>query len=153
MRATADGTASRRDAIREILARHVVENQDALRRHLAARGIRAAQATLSRDMAALGVRRAAGPDGPRYLVENGDGGALPIEPVRRLVDAVDSNGLLVVVRTKVSAAPTVARALDEARLPAVLGTLAGDDTVFVAPVQPRGGNALARRLRKLFGVG
>ena len=41
MRATTDGTASRRDAIREILARHVVENQDALRRHLAARGIRA----------------------------------------------------------------------------------------------------------------
>jgi transcriptional regulator of arginine metabolism len=146
-----NGTASRRDAIREILSRHVVASQGTLRRHLAARGIRAAQATLSRDMAALGVRRAAGPDGPRYLVD-GDGGELPIEPVRRLVDAVESNGLLVVVRTKASAAPTIARALDEARLADVLGTLAGDDTVFVAPAAPRGGHALAKRLRRLFAL-
>jgi transcriptional regulator of arginine metabolism len=146
-----NGTSSRRDAIREILARHVIESQDALRRHLAARGIRAAQATLSRDMALLGVRRAAGPSGPRYLVD-GDAGALPLDPIRRLVDAVESNGQLVVVRTKASAAPTVARALDEARLPGALGTLAGDDTIFVAPAQARGAHALARRLRKLFGL-
>jgi transcriptional regulator of arginine metabolism len=148
---TENGTSSRRDAIREILARHVVESQDALRRHLAARGIRAAQATLSRDMALLGVRRAVGPTGPRYLVD-GDAGALPLDPIRRLVDGVESNGQLVVVRTKASAAPTVARALDEARLPGALGTLAGDDTIFVAPAQPRGAHALARRLRKLFGL-
>ena len=148
---TATGTSSRRDAIREILAHHVVENQDALRRHLAARGIRAAQATLSRDMAALGVRRAAGPAGPRYLVD-GDGGGLPLDPVRRLVDAVETNGVLVVVRTKASAAPTVARALDEARLPELLGTLAGDDTIFVAPSAPRGAAGLARRLRKILGL-
>jgi arginine repressor len=35
----------------------------------------------------------------------------------------------------------------------VLGTLAGDDTVFVAPASARGGQALARRLRKLLGIG
>jgi transcriptional regulator of arginine metabolism len=148
-RSGSNGTSSRRDAIREILARHVVENQDVLRRHLAARGIRAAQATLSRDMAALGVRRAAGPEGPRYLVD-GDAGELPIEPVRRLVDAVETNGLMVVVRTKASAASTVARALDEARLPEVMGTLAGDDTIFVVPAAARGGQALARQLRRLL---
>jgi len=64
-------------------------------------------------MAALGVRRAAGADGPRYLIE-GEGEALPLEPVRRLVDSVESNGALVVVRTKASTAMAVARALDEA---------------------------------------
>jgi transcriptional regulator of arginine metabolism len=58
-----------------------------------------------------------------------------------------------VVRTKASTAPTVARALDEAGLPEVMGTLAGDDTVFVAPSSARGGQALARRLRKLLQVG
>ena len=143
--------SSRHDAIREILARHPVASQAALRRHLAERGIRVAQATLSRDMALLGVRRAAGPDGPRYLVD-GDGGGLPLDPVRRLVDSVESNGLMVVVRTKSSAAPTVARALDEARIPELLGTLAGDDTIFVAPSRPRGSAALARRLRQLLKV-
>ena len=141
---------SRRDAIREILAHQAVPSQRALRRHLAARGIRVAQATLSRDMARLGVRRVAGAAGPRYLVEANAG--LPIDPLKRMVDAVDSNAAMVVVRTKAGAASPVARALDEARLPEVLGTLAGDDTVFVAPASARGGPALARRLRRMFGV-
>jgi transcriptional regulator of arginine metabolism len=146
------GAEARRDAIREILSRHVVATQDGLRRRLAARGIRAAQATLSRDMALLGVRRAGSPAGPRYVI-GGDGGALPIEPVRRLVDGVESNGALVVVRTRAGAASTVARALDEAGFDDLLGTLAGDDTIFVAPAAALGGRALARRLRRLLGVG
>jgi transcriptional regulator of arginine metabolism len=142
---------ARRAAIRDILARKAVSTQDALRRQLASRGIRAAQATLSRDMNALGVRRATGPGGRRYVV-GGDASALPIEPVRTLVDAVDSNGALVVVRTRASAASTVARALDEVHLPEVLGTVAGDDTVLVVPAAAQGGHALARRLRRVLGL-
>jgi transcriptional regulator of arginine metabolism len=144
-------TESRRDAIREILSGRPIANQGELLRRLGARGIRASQATLSRDMAMLGVRRAVGPDGPRYLVD-GNGGALPLEPVRRLVDGVESNGALVIVRTKSSAAATVARALDEAGLTEVMGTLAGDDTVFVAPRRAGGGHRVAGKLRVLFGL-
>ncbi len=140
---------SRRDAIREILSGRPIANQGELLRRLGARGIRASQATLSRDMAMLGVRRAVGPDGPRYLVD-GNGGALPLDPVRRLVDGVESNGALVIVRTKSSAAATVARALDEAGLTEVMGTLAGDDTVFVAPRRAGGGHRVAGKLRVLF---
>ena len=142
---------SRRDAIREILSGRPIANQGELLRRLGARGIRASQATLSRDMAILGVRRAVGPEGPRYLVD-GDGGALPLDPVRRLVDGVESNGALVIVRTKSSAAATVARALDEAGLTEVMGTLAGDDTVFVAPRRAGGGHRVAGKLRVLFGL-
>jgi transcriptional regulator of arginine metabolism len=149
--ADAANTASRRDAIREILARGVVPNQAELRRHLRSRGIKAAQATLSRDLAALGVHRAAGPEGARYVIE-GDAGGLPIEPVRRLAESVETNGLMVVVRTKASAASTVARALDDAHLPDVLGTLAGDDTIFVVPGSARGATALVKHLRRLLGV-
>jgi transcriptional regulator of arginine metabolism len=144
---------SRRDAIREILsgAGRPVTTQAELRRRLGAQGIRASQATLSRDMAVLGVRRAAGAAGPRYVIEAGDGG-LPLDPIRRLVIGVESNGALVVVRTKVSAAPTVARALDEAGIDDVMGTLAGDDTIFVAPRRPGRGQTLARRLRNVLGI-
>ena len=142
---------SRRDAIREILSGRPIANQGELLRRLGARGIRASQATLSRDMAMLGVRRAVGPDGPRYLVD-GNGGALPLDPVRRLVDGVESNGALVIVRTKSSAAATVARALDEAGLAEVMGTLAGDDTVFGAPRRAGGGHRVAGKVRGLFGL-
>jgi transcriptional regulator of arginine metabolism len=143
---------ARRDAIREILAQGpAVKNQDELSRRLRTRGIRASQATLSRDMALLGIRRAVGADGPRYLVEAG-AGTLPLDPVRRLVDGIDTNGALVVVRTKSSAAGTVARALDEANFAEVMGTLAGDDTVFVAPRRPQDGHRVATKLRTLFGL-
>ena len=142
---------SRREAIRQILTGRAVGSQGELLRRLGAKGIRASQATLSRDMALLGVRRAVGPDGPRYLVA-GDGGALPLDPVRRLVEGVESNGALVVVRTTASAAATVARALDEAGLTEVMGTLAGDDTVFVAPRRAGAGHRVADRLRVLLGL-
>jgi transcriptional regulator of arginine metabolism len=148
---------ARRDAIRAILTsaagngRDPVNSQDELRRRLRARGIKASQATLSRDMAVIGAQRAAGADGPRYHVD-GDGGALPLEPVRRLVDGVDHSDTLVVVRTKASAASTVARALDEAHLEDVIGTIAGDDTVFVAPRRAGGADRLARRLRTILGL-
>jgi transcriptional regulator of arginine metabolism len=140
---------NRRDAIRAILGEGAVSNQGDLMRQLRRRGIRSSQATLSRDMAALGVRRVVGPDGPRYLVDE-DAGALPLDPVRRLVASVESNGALVVVRTQASTAAAVARALDEARVPEILGTLAGDDTVFVAPRRAGGGGPLAAKLRQLL---
>ena len=100
-RGRSSSTASRRDAIREIIAGGAVPSQDELQRRLLGRGIRAAQATLSRDLSALGVRRGTGPQGPRYVIEGDDGG-LPIEPVRRLAESVETNGLMVVVRTKSS---------------------------------------------------
>jgi transcriptional regulator of arginine metabolism len=150
------GDDARRRAIRDILSTSAgggsVASQADLRRRLGARGIRASQATLSRDLALLGVRRAAGSQGPRYVME-GDGGPLPLEPVRRLVDGVESNGALVVVRTKASTAMAVARALDEAGLAEVMGTIAGDDTIFVAPRRPRDGDAVARKLRAVLGLG
>jgi transcriptional regulator of arginine metabolism len=151
MASPAPSNTRRRDTIRAILSARPVTTQGELRRRLRAQGIRASQATLSRDMAALGVRRAAGAgtDGPRYVID-GDGGALPLDPVRRLVLDVAHNGVLVVVRTKASTAPTVARALDEAALPDVLGTVAGDDTVFVAPRGARDGHRVAQRLRALL---
>src|SRR3954470_15651520 len=102
-------------------------------------------------MAVIGARRPAGADGPGSLV-GGAGGALPLDPVRRLVDGVDHSDTLVVVRTKASAASTVARALDAAHLDDVLGTIAVDGTWFVAPRRSREGDRLARRLRTLLGL-
>jgi transcriptional regulator of arginine metabolism len=137
--------------VREILAHGGATSQEALQQALAARGIHAAQPTISRDLVLLGASRLAAPGGARYAIPEGDD-ALPIEPVRGLVDAIESNGLLIVVRTKGGAASTIARAVDDARLDGVLGTIAGDDTIFVAPRRPRDAEALVRRMRRLFGL-
>ena len=72
--------------------------------------------------------------------------------MRRLVDGVDHSDTLVVVRTKASAASTVARALDEAHLDEVLGTIAGDDTVFVAPRRAREGDRARPPAAEMLGL-
>lgn len=145
-------SSARLDAIRDILRRHNVSTQDELRQLLGERGIETTQPTLSRDMARLGVRRVAGVGGLRYEV-GGDGAGVPLDPVRGLLESVRSNGQMVVIRTSPGAASTIARALDEARLEGVLGTLAGDDTVFVAPARAGGGKALAQKIRDVLGGG
>lgn len=140
----------RQAAIRQILAGRPVQTQDELRRLLRARGFSATQATLSRDLARLRIRRGHGSAGAYYELPGDDARPDPFAGVRGMVTAVADNGQLVVVRTVPSSAPAVARALDEARLPTVLGTVAGDDTVFVAPAQVREVGSLVKRLRSLF---
>jgi len=57
----------------------------------------------------------------------------------------------VVLRTQPGAASAIALAIDTARLPECLGTLAGDDTIFATPVRGVTTRKLAQRLRTLFG--
>lgn len=135
--------------MREILARHRLATQEELLRALAARGIVVAQATMSRDLGRLGAVRTVGADGVRYAIPDGPR-ALPLEGLPGLVDAVSNNGFLVVVRTKAGAASTVARAIDDAALRDALGSVAGDDTIFVAATGPGRTAALASRIRRLF---
>ena len=141
---------------RQLLARLVksgrFSTQEALLEALRAEGLDATQATLSRDLARLGARRvAARGGGTRYELADElrrDG----VEALRGLVASVACNGSLVVVRTHPGSAPAVARAIDLADEPDVLGTIAGDDTIFVAPAQERRARAVAERLAGWFGV-
>jgi transcriptional regulator of arginine metabolism len=136
-------TRARRTEIRALIASRPVATQEELRELLAARGHAVTQATLSRDLAKLGARRAAG--GPYELAD-----APPRAPVLGdLVRAVDDNGSLVVIHTSAGAAQVVASTFDRARLPEALGTIAGDDTIFVAPARGVTTAKLARRLREL----
>jgi transcriptional regulator of arginine metabolism len=142
------------DRRREVVARLIRERhfatQDELLAALAAEGFAATQATLSRDLARLGAHRVSAPGGgTRYQLsdeERRDG----LDALGRLVASVSCNGSIVVIRTHPGSAPAVARAVDLARLPDLLGTIAGDDTVFIAPVKEKRARALADRVRRLF---
>jgi len=135
----ADGTA-RREALRRIIGGTPVARQGDLVRLLGKAGHRATQSSVSRDLRELGVAK----QGDRYVlldkstpVEN-DFGA--IAAFVRDVKAAGPN--LVVVRTTAGAAQSVAIVLDHAEWPEIVGTLSGDDTIFVATA----GLAAQRRL-------
>ncbi len=145
-------TRRRREAVARILRVDRVATQEELLGSLRREGFQATQGTLSRDLARLGARRVSRPEGSYY--EAGDGAPAAVAAaVAGLVSAVATNGSLVVIRTLPGSAPAVARAIDLARRTDVLGTIAGDDTVFVAPARGRGSRALASRLAGLFEAG
>jgi transcriptional regulator of arginine metabolism len=145
--------AARQRWIRRLLQDERISSQDELRQRLRARGVRAQQATLSRDLRELGVVK--GPGG--YAMPSAANGSLPGSPdsleriAREIIDEIDRGGTLVVLRTGPGRAQALALAIDHARLDGLMGTVAGDDTVFLAARSPAAASRLARRFKSLIG--
>jgi transcriptional regulator of arginine metabolism len=142
----------RRDAVARIIRSRRIATQEELLAALAGAGFRATQATLSRDLARLGARRVSRPEGGTvYELADGAAAAGGLAGLRGLVAEIATNDSLVVIRTHPGSAPAVARAIDLAELGEVLGTIAGDDTIFVAPSAGLRPRRLAARLAELLG--
>jgi transcriptional regulator of arginine metabolism len=148
--------AARREAVRNLIRASRIESQEELRRFLQKEGFATTQATLSRDLARIGARRVSSPSGgTAYELEEPEAGPdpSPLAAIQGLIRSVRHNGSLVVLRTEAGAASAVALAIDRAWLPEVLGTLAGDDTIFLAPAAGTTAAHAASRLLALFGRG
>ena len=111
----------RQRAILDLVRQSPVHTQTQLASALAERGIMATQATVSRDIQELG------------LVRTTEGYAVGGQPafVSELVLSMTQVQFLAVIRTPSGTANLVARAIDEAEPPGVVGTVAGDDTIVV----------------------
>jgi transcriptional regulator of arginine metabolism len=141
----------RRNAILRILRGSPVRKQDELVRLLRSQGHDVTQSSVSRDLRDLGVLKAAG----RYLPPDdvnarthGD-----FDTLRTFVRSVATAGTsLTVIRTTVGAAQTVAAAIDRAEWPEVVGTISGDDTIFLATDSARAQAQVVERVRGLFRV-
>ena len=140
---------SRRAAIIELVRTRPIATQNELQKLLRARGHSVNQATLSRDLAQLGARRAAA---GTYEVD-GTARDLGLGALASLVVGIHDAAALVVVHTRAGAAPAVAALLDQARLPSLLGTIAGDDTIFIVPERRTPPRTLASELERLLLAG
>ena len=140
--------ASRRDAIRVILQRRRIADQGELLARLRSRGIRATQSSVSRDLAALGaVKR----EGAYRLPSEEPAMEVPelAEVAAWLGETAAAGPHLLVVKTAVGAAQSVAVALDGAGWSEVVGTVAGDDTIFVATPGVAAQKRLKRRIESV----
>ena len=139
---------ARRDAILAVLRRERVGDQADLVRRLRERGVEATQPSVSRDLRELGVVKTGG----RYVVaEAGGPAARDLDSVAHFLRAVRAAGPhLTVVLTTSGAAQTVAIALDRSGWPEVAGTVAGDDTVFLATAGQRAQTRVLHRLERLL---
>jgi transcriptional regulator of arginine metabolism len=141
----------RRTAIVRLLRNGLVRKQGELVSLLLRDGYAATQSSVSRDLRDLGVLKAGG----RYVMPsdevtraNGDFGALALF-VRQILPA---GTCLTVVKTTIGAAGSVAVAIDKAEWPEVIGTISGDDTIFVATNGEPAQVQLIARLRSNFRV-
>lgn len=140
---------ARQAAIEQVLQTSVVTTQQQLRDALKRAGHAVDQSTLSRDLQELGVRKVAG----RYQrtdVAKSDG-SQRLDYAAAVRSFVVCGPNLIVLRTAVGQAQPVALVIDAKKDPAIVATLAGDDTIFVATRNRRTQTVALRRLTTWFG--
>jgi len=140
----------RHQAILELVKSGRIASQDELMRGLRSRHIDVSQSTLSRDIQELRLGKAAG----IYVVveqesTRGSDDSLP-RIVQEFVTAIDVAGNLVIIKTGSGNASTVSQALDESELPEAVGSIAGENTIFIAARTTKDAQRLERRLRDLL---
>ncbi len=148
---------TRLDTLKKIITSQELGSQDEVLRALRAEGYAITQATLSRDMKLLKVVKTAKSDG-RYVY------VLPSETLYRRVHSPLSNheamrasgflsihfsGNIVVMKTRPGYASSLAYNIDNSDIPEILGTIAGDDTIFLVVAQ---GSDEATVKERLFGT-
>ena len=155
--------SARQQRIVELLETTEVRSQTELADLLHASGVTVTQATLSRDLVELDAVKVRAPSGQLVYAVPGEGGdrrpvlahesaAAETRLARlcaELLVSAQASANLVVLRTPPGAAQFLASALDKAELGAVLGTIAGDDTLLVISPDPQGGDALVQRFLAL----
>lgn len=127
----------RQNAILEIISEKDIETQNQLMQELAARGVKSTQATLSRDIKDMRLVKELGPSGNyRYVVaaktETTDLDMRLKKILRESLVSYDVAQNLLVIRTLPGLASAACSAFDSMEIENLVGTLAGDDTAFLA---------------------
>lgn len=119
-----------------------IGTQTALAERLERAGFAVTQSSVSRDIDELGIIKRGG----RYVVPSAEAG----KRARGLLDLETAGDALIVARCEPGLASSVAVEIDSAVLDEIVGTIAGEDTVFIAVRDARAQRSAIKRLRELF---
>ncbi len=141
---------NRQIAIKQIISERAIGSQEELCAALHKRGFEITQATLSRDLRDLGISRVNTTEGLRYVLN-------PQTEEKRLqsfigyeIEQISANESLAVIKTLPGRAQGVAEIIDSLHHSLVLGTIAGDNTIFVTPTSTKKLDELVKFLRGLM---
>lgn len=128
----------RLQSLKEILYAGSASTQDEIREELLRRKYSVTQSTISRDLKRIGAIKRVDSEGRTVYRLSDDMMSSPVplpvaNSMKDLVMDVASNGVMIIIRTSPGSASLIARHLDSQMSGEILGTLAGDDTIFVAP--------------------
>ena len=117
-----------------------IGTQEALRGHLERAGVPATQSSLSRDLEELGVVKHHG----AYALPHANG-----DSARGLLSLDVAGDVLVIAKCLPGRASAVAVEIDDADIPEIVGTLAGEDTIFVAVREPKAQRQAMKKIWEL----
>lgn len=145
----------RQSVIYQIISEQDIETQNQLLDALAERGVKSTQATLSRDIKDMRLVKELGPNGNyRYVASakpaSDDSGLRLRKILKESVVSYDVAQNIVVIKTLPGLASAACSALDGMQIENLVGTLAGDDTAFIAMRTNSDANRLHDEIEKLF---
>jgi transcriptional regulator of arginine metabolism len=147
------GKNERQENILRLIRSKDIGTQEELVSELVDQGLAITQATVSRDIKELGIIKVTNPQGnAKYSVLDRTGDVAPgrlLYVFSQSVISCQPALHLVVIRTLPGMAQGAASALDSIHLPGVVGSIAGDDTVFVATPSPEDAVALSQTIRDM----
>lgn len=149
-------TASKRDRqhlILELIGTKEIGSQEELRQMLDKRGWEVTQSTLSRDLRDLRIARVPTGHGVRYVVSESGGEDAARTPLAAILPQLfvrlEGVSHMIVLKTVVGGAQTIASAIDRESNADILGTIAGDDTILMVCRSESARERVTRRLSAL----
>jgi transcriptional regulator of arginine metabolism len=130
---------SRLDTIKMIISSQEISNQEELLQALSKEGFKLTQATLSRDLKQLKVAKASSNSGKSVYVLPNNAMYKRVKEHRPVREMMLNNGFISlrfsgnigVIRTRPGYASSIAYDIDNANIPVIIGTIAGDDTIMI----------------------
>ena len=137
--------------IMEIISQNEVETQNQLMELLEERGVKTAQATLSRDIAELRIEKCMSESGVSCYYSGISDEELTYSDIfAQSVISVDYAANIVVMKCHSGLADAACKVVDERRISSVMGTIAGDDTVFILTKTENHAKALSIQLARMM---
>ena len=133
---------TRQKRILNLIRAKPIGTQEALRTHLERAGVPATQSSVSRDLEELGIVKHHG----RYALPHANG-----DSTRGLLSLDVAGDVLVIAKCLPGRASAVAVDIDDAAIPEIVGTLAGEDTIFIAARDRKTQRAAMKKIWEMFG--
>jgi transcriptional regulator of arginine metabolism len=131
----------RQQKILSLIRSKPIGKQEELRALLERAGVPATQSSVSRDLEELGIVKHHG----HYTLPQTNGA-----PARGLVSLDQAGECLVIARTEPGRASAVAVDIDAAAFPEIVGTIAGEDTIFIAVREAKAQRPTMKKIWELF---
>lgn len=142
----------RHGLIKNLISSLEISNQSVLQKLLEQKGVEVTQATLSRDLTELGIARVPSPSGHIYRISAvGNEATLKFHIADEIL-SLSANETLIVIKTFPGRAQGVALYLDKQSSNAVMGTIAGDDTIIAIPHSIKKINKAIEELKTILGM-